>query len=518
MGKSTTFPAVTQPLQQDFQEIMQISFWSLVDCGATQFGSSLQQFIDDYNKQCPTTTVTDKLGRTRTCRKGLIRGNQTLVVRELIHTCFQQMEELRLSNNAEDQQRYYDYVTAAYIDGLPVIMNRGWIRSKIKKAACKSSIWNYLNQLQSAKIILTKQNTSRVRQEIVDELGHKTIVVDMNSNGRGDFILWLDVRLFAWKLRIRQSTGLESNQIQNIEQYTYDLTKTLKKEDNNCSKGVPIGTTVNLSPDAIASVTYKPNENGKMQSSAAAPRPVAPADKEKLQKEAKIKHLRQETHIDEQLPKKESVFWVTMLYHQLLLLYPRLDRNYLSKVEKQIKELLYLHMVRLDLPAKDAFAKVSRGIELAQLWLSANPERYVYEPLTYLRLDEEYTTGTFRTVMDGWVAAEAKRLKVVNTKNQNLVKWQKAHAKMEQLFKNVMYSLHLHGYAHAKKTFGEADRQLAMYFGKLHLADETRAKVRRSFTDRCTNIFKTLRDQAAERPDQDQLNQTFQAWLNSKTG
>ena len=87
-----------------------MSVYEVIHQGLSQHRGRLNEMIEAYNDQLPVTTITDKLGRTRSYRKGMIRGTQSRLAEQLIYLCLRQMEDLRRSENPSDHLLYRCYL------------------------------------------------------------------------------------------------------------------------------------------------------------------------------------------------------------------------------------------------------------------------------------------------------------------------------------------------------------------------------------------------------------------------
>ncbi len=95
-----------------------------------------------------------------------------------------QAEETRRAAVAGDlvaRQKYMLYYDEN-ADSIPVTTNRGELRRLLGKKNGLASMWRHLNELQDARIILSKTNTSRKRREVVTTDGHTTIIVELAAN------------------------------------------------------------------------------------------------------------------------------------------------------------------------------------------------------------------------------------------------------------------------------------------------------------------------------------------------
>jgi hypothetical protein len=125
-----------------------------------------------------------------------------------------------------------------------------------------------------------------------------------------------------------------------------------------------------------------------------------------------------------------------------------------------------------------------------------------------LRVDDEFKTGTLKVVIDQWVTDEEARLKLNTKGNNSLIQWQSSHAFAEDLFRNIVFTLH-QSYGNATIVFKEGLSRLDEHFKENNVSAKTRLKVRRSFTDRCLAIFKELQKQVDY---DDETWNTFMGW------
>lgn len=518
--------------QDNALEILNLSCWEIIDIAHSQH-VLLEEHIQRYNESLPPSKIiSDTLGRTREYFAGKLRAPQTALAQKLIWLAMTQAEETRRAAVAGDlvaRQKYMLYYDEN-ADSIPVTTNRGELRRLLGKKNGLASMWRHLNELQDARIILSKANTSRKRREVVTKDGHTTIIVEIAENGRGDFTLWISRAVFKQKLILARELGktekrpLENLQISKLEQLYPEKKETKKEEENNpakqCEEGVasPHGKLI----EAIASDDEKRDEDPKNEfggGTAAAGKKSAkilrPAGmvlplktQEPFSLERYNRDMRRNDRIRALIPGDPMAYWVFVLYHQLVeMLYPHLSEQHLAVIADQVKGLLELHIRRIEIAncktkeehIQKAACRVSRAIYLAHIWMKGKDFR-IYEPLTYLRLDDGMKNG-LRDAVDKWLPAEDKRRALRAEANSSLMRWQKAEAFAEDLFRDVMFTLKASGYYQSSAVFEEAQRKLNKKFDQIGLSDATRTKVRDSFSAKCLNVFHAIQKATFEEED-----------------
>lgn len=520
--------------QDNALEILNLSCWETIDIAHSQH-VLLEEHIQHYNETLPPSKIiVDSLGRTRDYFAGKLRAPQTALAQKLIWLAMTQAEETRRAAVAGDlvaRQKYMLYYDEN-ADSIPVTTNRGELRRLLGKKNGLASMWRHLNELQDARIILSKTNTSRKRREVVTTDGHTTIIVELAANGRGDFTLWINRSVFKQKLILAGELGktekraLENLQISKLEQLYPEKKETKKEEKNNSGKqsdeGVasPHGKLI----EAIASDDEKRNEETKNGLSGGAPaagkksakilRPTGMVFRQEKPEpftlERYNRDMRRNDRIRRFIPEEPMAYWVFVLYHQLVeMLYPHLSEQHLAGIADQVKGLLELHIRRIEIgiagcktkeeQIQKSACRVSRAIYLAHIWMKGKDFK-IYEPLSYLRLDDGMKNG-LRDVVDKWLPEEDKRRALRAEANSNLMKWQKAEAFAEDLFRAVMYTLQKSGLNQSSAVFVESQRRLNEKFDKIGLSDVTRTKVHDSFRAKCFNIFHAIQKAVFEEED-----------------
>lgn len=511
--KYTEDSSVNQDLAA--KNVLNISFWDLCNVSASQYGEELDQLIRTYNTKCPTKTITDSLGRIRTYQKGKLRAPQINLARKLFYLCAQQMEEMRKNSDSHLQKRYLRLMTDDTTDALPVMTNRGVLKAALGGANCKSSLWAHLKQLEDAGIILSKSNTSRRRTEEMNDNGKKTVIVQLCANGRGDFEIWLNVRLFCWYilpevwesphfLKIK-NTGFQHPQIQNLEQSIHIKKETKLSIEKNLSGGA-IAPTSSFAAGSSEPEQQNRNDEGKLREIAAAapknpPPPaifaIAAAENEQRKYEDS---LRLDREVRRMIPEgmKDQEYYLMVVYKLMIeLLYSTLNINYLKHIKPEIFGLLSIHLKRLTYLGNseiEAATIISRAVQAAHQWLHdpEHPERYLYEPITWLRTDGEYTKGTLLYLLDNQILKQDKRLAVKKDENRDLVAWQEAVLSVDHFYKNLLYTLREKGFTVAKAGAKETMRCLEAYFFKKKSPESVRIKARLLLQDMCNGLLNAL--------------------------
>jgi len=533
MGKFNQSLATKQDNSQDF---LNLSCWETIDIGHSQH-VLLEELIQRYNESLPaSTTITDSLGRTREYVAGKLRAPQTALGQKLIWLAMTQAEETRRAAVGGDlaaRQKYLMYYGDA--DSIPVTTNRGELRRLLGKKNGLATLWRHLNQLQEADIIISKANTSRQRREVIEEDGHRTIIVEMADNGRGDFTLWISRKVFKQKLLLagvleqNGKSRLQTLQISKLQQVCTEKKETKKIEKNNPEKQ---GEERVASPherltEAIASDEKNRNDATKNDFGGGAPAAgekiagiakkspksgvVVPVkDRQTFSLQRYQQEMRRSERISAHLTADGTTmgYWTLILYHQLVeMLYGHLPADYLDSIAGQVRGMLELHLRRIEVVGaktndehiQQAAIRVSRAIYIAHLWM-AKKQFNIYEPLTYLRLDDGMKNG-LRDVVDKWLPAEDKRRKLRADKNTHLFRWQQSEAYAEDLFRDVMFTLKKSGYFQATAIFQEALGKLNRKLQKIGVSDATTTKVRKDFADKCTGIFHAIQKATFEEED-----------------
>ncbi len=522
--------------QENNSELLHLSCWEAIDIAYSQH-VLLEGYIQCYNENLETSSlVKDSIGRTRAYTAGKLRVPQTALAQKLIWMAMTEAEETRraaIGGDTAAKQKYLMYYGDT-ADSIPVTTNRGELRRLLGKKNGLSSIWRHLNQLQEAGIILSKANTSRQRREIIEEDGHRTIIVAMAENGRGDFTLWINRAVFKQKLNLSTDPGhnekpsIETLQISKLQQLYLEKKETKKIKKNNPGKQGEEGVA---SPherlkEANASDKKRRNEQTKNYFGGAAAAGgkivkksrnsgsglVLPIkDPKAFTQERYQKEMRRNEHILAHLFADGSTmgYWTLILYHQLVeMLYGHLPVGYLESISDKVRGLLELHIRRIEIAGaktqddhiQQAACKVSRAIYLAHVWVAKQEKFNIYEPLTYLRLDDGMKNG-LRDVVDKWLHSEDKRRQLRADKNTHLFRWQQGEAYAENLFRDVMFTLKKSGYYQATAIFQEALVKLNKKLQKIEASESTATKVRSAFADKCTGIFHAIQEATFEEED-----------------
>lgn len=535
--------------------IAEVSIWKIIDLALSQHcGGVYTELIAAYNNHRPTTTITDSLGRQRTCRSGCIRDNARNLGQELIYLSMCYLETLRRSDDPLDQQQYIECLSS---NSLPVITNRKELADKTGLKAvpiCRNSIYNYLNLLIDAGIILEKRNTSRRRIRREDG----TTAIENCRNGRGDFKLFLNKRIFAFraeyqhiarmgvepaqadvendekrlvtplpepaeaaeraKLTTIENQPLSSLSSQDLEQLISTLTKTRKKSNNNRSElpgdqsGVPAGQLVDdtglcpelkkLERSSIISDLVAPPQGEN--SAAAGPRDWIQAERETYEKKRELA-----VRVARLTAGTERQFYLKLLQMQFIaMLYPIINRAYLQRIRQDLLQLLGIYLDLFSTTPQEGFQRLSRAIEMVYRYLEKHPEYRLYDPISFLRRD--YANGFMKVVKD-WLPKEELRLQLRAEKHSHLMKWQRGQAFADDLFKNVLESLRS-GFYNGQDTFALAKRQLADKLDKIQAGAKTRARITASFNARFEKLYEELALSAMEREDLS-LDPTWKTFL-----
>lgn len=508
--------ALTGDPQRIVSDILSYSFWDILDLRAT-FSSSMKNMKEQHNNLLPT-------------RKGRIRSPEYTTAKIIIHLLAHEMEDAR-----KNRPELYKIYMSDEVDSMPVHTNRGQLRTLMDEEYGLSSFSNFINRLLDSGIIVHKRNTSSVMEKVVDPDGTVRKRVKMMQGGRGDFILYVNKKALTFftpnqelwkresdpKIVINKDISEEdqsienqrvtSAQIQSLEQPRDTLEETRRINKNKR------GNVENVAakPRIMSAFAQKIFENGdgegkfayKGSSGAATP-----------EAQIYVENFEKDRRINCRLPENDKEFYCKLLFSQLSqTVYPEYTEEYIVHIESPVKNLLRLHLQRLDLPIDEAFQQVSRAIHLTSRYLKTHPESYIYAPLTWLRIDDEMKTGSLKKVVDEWIPREEKRLLVYKKEMNGFVKWQYAVRYSDKVFLEVIKGL--------KKSFNlglrmtkEALKKLDALFEKYDLPKNVRTTLRKRFSDRTYAILQEL-NKLGEEPEDPTLK-AFEQYqkLTQKTG
>jgi len=237
--------------------------------------------------------------------------------------------------------------------------------------------------LLDSQIILRKRNTSRLREKVMDKHGKVQEVIRLAPNGRGDFILHINKQALTFSPVLFPLSGnnettdnqqVTSSQVQNLQQpHSFE---TIKINNNNSGKvendsAAPSHSMVPLR-DPLRNLLRNEGIGDEGNRNAE----FIPSLTEGQQY---LKKLNFETQLQRRLPKKDKDFYATLLFMQVKrCLYQKYTPEYWQQIEPHAKNLLRLHLQRLELPIEQAFKTVSRAIQLVKRYLDIHREAYLY--------------------------------------------------------------------------------------------------------------------------------------------
>lgn len=502
MSAARSLQARQSPLVPHINPLV-ISFRDSLDIKAT-FSSSFRDMKMEYNDSR---------------KKDRIKEGETTTAKILTTLLIEEMDYLR-----KNQPKDYLFYLSGNIDSMPVMTNRGQLRTMMDEEYSLRTYSNFIKRLTAAKFILRKSNTSRMRTKVIEEDGTVRYEHKIAKNGRGDFKLFINKKALSFRYSFVEKPenlvlGLNSKAIENqlvslpktqkLQQPLNELKETLKINNNNPLTGVEKGVAEpqhsKVSCEQERMLKRRDEEGSMQKNNSAAENPKKNLHKTILKSFSKERNLdistKGQTHLDKlskdheisrQLPEDDQNYYATLLFFQMIkLLYTHFADNYIEAVAPSAKNLLRLHLQRLNLPMELAFQTISRAINMTKQHLDTHENAYVYAPLTWLRVDDEYQSGTLKIVVDKWIPKEQKRLKVVKTTNQQFVNWQYAYHASDQLFMEVTKGMKK-GFSTGLATYNAAFEKLDYYFDKYELPTPTRDRMRQQFADRTYAILEKV--------------------------
>lgn len=482
-------PALSGDSTRIVPDFLSYSFWDILDMHAT-FGCSMKKLKEAYNNLLPT-------------RKGRLREPEYTIAKIIVHLLGHEMEQMR-----KNDPTMYKLYLSGQMDCLPVSTNRGQLRTMMDDEYSLRSYSNFINRLMDAGIILRKRNTSRVFEKTVDVNGVVRKKIKMTKGGRGDFILYINKKALTFlkplksvsksknkventakstKSELADNQRLTSGQVQKM-QLPHDVLSETKRINNNKRINVDNAATEPLN-SLIAAIASKNggsrDGDGKLAlfESSGAATPEAMIYVEKFEKDRRIAR---------ELPKKEKEFYCKLLFAQLSkTVYSKYTNEYMERIEPHAKNLLRLHLQRLNKPIAEAFQIVSRAIYLTKRYLDTHSAAYIYDPMTWLRTDDEYQSGTLKTVVDEWIPREERRLFVYDKKRSTMVRWQYAVRFSDKVFLEVVKALKT-SFSLGLQATNQAFIRLDNLFEKYDLPPSAKKELRKRFADRTYAILKEL--------------------------
>ncbi len=481
------------------------SFWDLVDLGAShRYG--VAEFIRNYNLSLPSC-------------KGRLRGGESLVAKILLHLMSLEMEKMRRESPAD----YYYYLSDK-IDCIPVATNRGQLRTMLDAFYSKNTIGSYIGRLAACGIIKRKLNTSSVKQRVKDKYGNIRIVKKVTEKGRGDMLLFINKKVLFWVSELVtdvdkpeiapvsedflpiENQGLSSGKTQNLGQPLKVSLETLKRKENKSGKGAA------KLPACFSAVPAEERKQvGDKASRSCPPRQVPNFVVNELERfipgggRSYEENYREKVNFEQRfvsrLPKNDLDYFTMLLFAQVRgQIYSHFSDTAVQMKEMQAKTLLMLHLKRLQGSLFENYQVISRAISMTKDWLAAKSERYVYDILTWLRVDGVYKSGTLLQVVEHWVPKERQLLALHIENDRQLVSWQYGAVKAQLLFSSFTKKLRqgFHGAAAAARS---AAKNLRLFCEDLGISDQGKNKIIGDFIEKVNIILQ----QTAEKGKRGQI-------------
>ena len=486
----------------DLTDAKQWSFWDLVDLGVShRYG--VAEAIRKYNLALPSC-------------KGRLRGGESLVAKILLHLMSIEMERKRKESPAD----YYYYLSDK-IDCIPVATNRGQLRTMLDAFYSKNTIGSYIGRLMDCGIIKRKLNTSRVMERVQDKNGNVSMVRKVTQKGRGDMLLFISKEILYWVREVAthvdeaeaiptaaqdagqnpafsaiDNQGLNYGETQNLGQSLKDSLETLKRKKNKSGKGAA------ELPNSFSADAEGRKQIGDKASRSCPPRQVPSFVVNEVSKIVPGGGVSRETIYREKvnfeqrfisrLPQNDLDYFTMLLFAQMRgQIYPHFSDDVIQMKEVQAKALLMLHLKRLEGSLVENFQILSRAIVLTRNWLAQDEMRYVYDILTWLRVDGEYQSGTLLRVVEDWIPKERKRLQLNIEEDKPFLAWQYATTKAELLFFSFAKKLRkgFHGGITAARTTA---KELRIFCEKLGIDLTSQNKIMNNFMERVNVILQQV--------------------------
>ena len=491
----------------------EFSFWDLLDIKASVY-HRLAPHIKQYNDNLPST-------------KGKLRSGEIATAKILLHLMALEMERIR-----RERPNDYAFYLSESIDSFPVSTNRGQLCTLLDNQYCKSTLSSYLLRLQSCGFIVRKTNTSRVQKIITDKKGKKTNCTIQMSNGRGNIIYFINKTLL-----IKRTSGLEllehlgktpkfgkfssidnqsfiPPQSKNLEQSLNDFQRTTLKIYSNTSANVERNVTTSLNSFSAPAGGQESNGHKKSKPE---PSQFGEERKEKRNSGGEIKHIgdllpgvkrekpinlealerrrRYSVYVEyeqrfvNRLPRRGEDYHVFLLYQQVRhLIYPKMSEMTWQGQEVQIKTFLALHLRRLDSDAEENYLRISRAIFMVYKYLERDKKRFVYAPMTWLRLDTQMKAGTLKKAVDEWVPRERKLFLMSINRSQKFMAWQKITIQSDLMFAGMNLSLR-QGMGNAIDKVKRGKDKLQEICSDYDLSSEKTNEVLQDFETKCMSIM-----------------------------
>lgn len=499
-------------------------------CLKKQCRDTINEMMDTYNQSLPTNTITDSQGRTRSYKKDKFSEAHHALAWKLAYLMLHRMEEQRRNN----PQAYAAWMADSdKHDSFGVMTNRAELKRLLQTSASLNSIGNRLKVLEKAGFILNKTNLCRKREIVQNADGSTTVVIKQLKGGRGDFILYVSKRLLHLnsegmaailglplpKNEETEKEALQSNQTQKLGLNISNSYKNLIISNNKGVKGVDkIHETLNNLPsESVRSETKKTNSLASSAPKKADEKGGRIVDLgDKSQEVHRIYHekIQLDRAVRRMMPEKKKEYFATLLTMNLFgFLFPHLSEKYLQSIEKEVIQLLMLHMDKVDSKKlNNAFMKVDRAIYLAYRYANKKGFKF-YNPLTYLRLDLE--KGGLVSVHK-WVEEEDFKRQLRAEKGSDLIKWQKLELFTEKLYLQCATAI-AEQHASVRSLFRTCRNKIRSKAGQLKASPKTLQRVEKRFADACANIYQQTTKKGKYQLEKDEIMKAFDRFRNHKT-
>ncbi len=348
---------ITNPLSKPFRKGLDFRL---------TYSTSLDDFKKTYNESLPS-------------HKGRMREGAFSVAKILISTMAQQMDFMRV--HCPDRYLYY---LSDSIDSFPVIVNHGMIRTKLGQSyQALSTISAKINILMAAGIIVRKKNTTKRLQAMYESMKQNEEIEEA-KNGRGDFILFINKKALTFnydfqylvdnikdvdkldqdnkpskKLQKTNYQPISETKSRNSKQNYKSYNETIIINNNavgnvdEMSKSMKYLTSklsIDKSNNDKSETSMKGGGDGKGSNISPTPNTVSkPLNQEVISSETSYREkFQRDFFIQKGLPKKNLDYFATLLFYQIReQIYPQYSDFYLEEVETHTKNLLRLHISRI---------------------------------------------------------------------------------------------------------------------------------------------------------------------------
>jgi hypothetical protein len=300
-----------------------------------------------------------------------------------------------------------------------------------------------------------------------------------------------------------ENQGLSYGKTQNLGQPLQDSLETLKRNQNKCGKGAA------ELPCCLSSVPSEESKQiGDKASRSYPPRKVSGDVVNDVVNELErfipggggryVDNYREKINFEQRfvsrLPQNDLDYFTMLLFAQVRgQIYPHFSDAAVQMKEMQAKTLLMLHLQRLGGSLFENFQVITRAISLTKNWLAAKQERYVYDILTWLRIDGEYKSGTLLHVIEEWIPKERTRLSIILEKDKKLLNWQVVVSKAELLFSSFAKKLRK-GFHTAVAAARSAARSLRTFCEEAGISGKSKTNIIDGFMEKVNIILQQTQE------------------------